>query len=127
MKAKSELGIVRPLPMAPTSQIPGTQMNILVRNLARSTSKEQLMALFAPFGRIESCELVLDKDTLKSKGFGFVAMAKDKDAKAAIVALNGEEVDGKRIRVKRAKPKSEGVNAPDAPGEGDNAWAKPDA
>jgi len=85
-------------------------MKILVRNLARATNQENLSALFAPFGVVQSCSLVLDKDSGESKGFGFVEMPKAGAAKAAIKALNNTVVDGAKIRVKLASTKT--VTAP---------------
>lgn len=82
-------------------------MNILVRNLSRETTIEDIKALFTPFGEITSCELVMDTDTGKSKGFGFVEMSKPGAARTAISKLNGYELDGMRIRVKKGKPKPE--------------------
>ena len=81
-------------------------MKILVRNLARATSEENLAALFAPFGGVQSCNLVVDKDSGLSKGFGFVEMPKAGAAKAAIKALNNSVVDGEKIRVKLAQTKT---------------------
>ena len=77
-------------------------MKILIRDLSRDTSEEDLAALFAPFGAVQSCDLVLDKITGTSKGFGFVEMPKPGAAKAAIKALNNTLVDGAKIRVKYA-------------------------
>jgi RNA recognition motif-containing protein len=76
-------------------------MNILVRNLSRKTTEEQLMKLFSPFGKIISVNIVMDDKTRQSKGFGFVEMPDSSEAKAAIQALNGKAVDGEKIRVKQ--------------------------
>lgn len=80
-------------------------MKILARDLARMTTEENLSALFAPFGAVQSCNLVLDKESGASKGFGFVEMPKPGAAKAAIKALNNSVVDGAKIRVKLAQAK----------------------
>lgn len=80
-------------------------MKILVRNLARTTTEAELSALFEPFGTIQSCSLVLDKETGESKGFGFVEMPKPGDAKAAIKSINGKEIAGNKLRVKKAESK----------------------
>ncbi len=80
-------------------------MKLLIRNLARTTTETELRALFESFGRVQSCTLVIDKETGSSKGFGFVEMPKHGDAKAAMQNLNGTEVDGSKIRVKKAKSK----------------------
>jgi len=77
-------------------------MKILIRNLPRTLSENNLNELFKEYGEIQSCSLVLDKTTGESKGFGFVEIAKVGDAKAAIQALNGKPVNGNKIRVKKA-------------------------
>ena len=80
-------------------------MKLLIRNLTRNTTEEELKALFVPFGTVQSCSLVLDKDTGISKGFGFVEMPKIGEAKAAMKNLNGKEVGSSKIRVKKAEQK----------------------
>ena len=77
-------------------------MKLLIRNLARTTTEEELKHLFEPFGNVQSCALVMDKNTGVSKGFGFVEMPKPGDAKAAIKSLNDQEIAGHKIRVKKA-------------------------
>ncbi|MDH5485612.1 MAG: RNA-binding protein [Gammaproteobacteria bacterium] len=78
-------------------------MKLLIRNLARSTAEAELQALFAAHGLVQSCTLVMDKATGDSKGFGFVEMPRQGEAKAAMKSLNGKDVDGSRIRVKKAE------------------------
>lgn len=77
-------------------------MKLLVRNLARTTTEEELKAMFREYGTIQSCNLVMDEKAGISKGFGFVEMPKLGEAKAAMVNLNYTDVDGSRIRVKKA-------------------------
>lgn len=77
-------------------------MKIIFRNLARNTTADTLLALFQNHGRVQSCTVVMDPLTGGSKGFGFANMPVPGEAKAAIRALNGMEVDGSRIRVKKA-------------------------
>ncbi len=77
-------------------------MKLLVRNMARNTSEAELKALFEAFGSVQSCALVLDPKSGGSKGFAFVEMPKPGEAKAAVKNLNGKDVDGQRIRVKKA-------------------------
>jgi len=77
-------------------------MKLLIRNLARSTSETALREQFEAFGRVQSCNLVVDASTGESKGFGFVAMPKAGEAKAAMIQLTASELDGARIRVKKA-------------------------
>lgn len=80
-------------------------MKLLVRNLARTTTEQELKAIFADFGRVQSCDLVLDKATGKSKGFAFVEMPKVCEAKVAIQKLNNKDIAGNKIRVKKAEDK----------------------
>ncbi len=78
-------------------------MKLLVRNLARNTTEDELRTLFIAHGSVQSCNLVMDKKTGLSKGFGFVEMPKPGDARAAMKNLNGKEVAGSKIRVKKAE------------------------
>ena len=80
-------------------------MKLLVRNLDRATTEEQLVSLFEAYGKVQYCTLVIDKQTGKSKGFGFVEMPKQGDAKAAVKNLNNLTLDGSKIRVKKAQEK----------------------
>ena len=79
-------------------------MKLLVRNLSRTTTEAEIKAMFEVHGRVQSCNLVIDKETGESKGFGFVEMPMVGDAKAAMKTLNGQEVGGSKIRVKKAEP-----------------------
>ncbi|MBT5757353.1 MAG: RNA-binding protein, partial [Acidimicrobiaceae bacterium] len=74
-----------------------------VRNMSRQTTEKDLRDLFEPFGPVQSCVVVNDDETGLSKGFGFIEMPKPGDAKAAMLQLNGRELDGETIRVKRSK------------------------
>lgn len=78
-------------------------MKILVRNLERSITEAELSELFQPYGQIESCVIVQDQVTGKSKGFGFVEMPHARDAIKAIKGLNTLKVKGIGIRVKAAE------------------------
>jgi len=80
-------------------------MKLLIRNIARTTTEAELRAIFEAYGKVQSCTLVMDKATGKSKGFGFVEMPKPGDAKAARKNLNGKDVAGSKIRVKNADAK----------------------
>ena len=80
-------------------------MKLLIRNLARTTTEKELLALFEPFGTVQSCTLVMDKETGASKRFGFVEMPKQGDAKAAMKGLNGKDIAGSKIRVKKTESK----------------------
>ncbi|MGH1538735.1 MAG: RNA recognition motif domain-containing protein [Gammaproteobacteria bacterium] len=77
-------------------------MKLLIRNLARTTTEEELRTMFEKYGTIQSCTLVMDEKTGGSKGFGFVEMPKVGEAKAAMTNINYTDVDGSRIRVKKA-------------------------
>lgn len=81
-------------------------MKLLIRNLDRSTTEEELKSLFQKYGVVQSCNLVIDRDKGVSKGFGFVEMPKVGDAKAAIKNLNNKVVGSNKIRVKHAEDKS---------------------
>jgi RNA recognition motif-containing protein len=81
-------------------------MNIFVARLNFKTRREDLEAAFAKFGQVTSAKIVKDRDTGRSKGFGFVEMANDEEASAAIAALNETELDGRAIVVKQANPKT---------------------
>ena len=83
-------------------------MNIYVGNLSWNLKDQDLSNLFASHGEVVSAKIVLDKFTNRSKGFGFVEMANDDQAQAAITALNGSEVDGRNIVVNESRPKPEG-------------------
>jgi len=92
-------------------------MKILVRNLTRNTSEAELRDLFSAYGTVQSCTLVLDNDTGISKGFGFVEMPKPGEAKSAIKNLNGSDLAGSKIRVKKAEPLNNQDNS-NEPGTG---------
>lgn len=80
-------------------------MKLLIRNLDRSTTEEELKILFGEYGAVQSCNLVLDKITSESKGFAFVEMPKSGEAIAAMKALNGRNLANNKIRVKKAEDK----------------------
>ncbi|PCI88222.1 MAG: RNA recognition motif containing protein [Hyphomicrobiales bacterium] len=75
-------------------------MNISILNLHRNMDKDQLEKLFASYGKVESCEIILDKNTGKSKGFGFVTMNDEAEATKAILELHGKIISNQKIRVK---------------------------
>lgn len=80
-------------------------MKLLVRNLDRSVTEAELKSLFQEYGSVQSCNLVMDKVTGESKGFGFVEMPKVGEAKAAIKNLNYKMVGESKVRVKKAEDK----------------------
>src|SRR3989344_6919488 len=80
---------------------------LFVGGLAYSKTNQDLQAMFEAFGQVDSAVIIMDKFTGQSKGFGFVEMADDSGAQAAIKALDGTEVDGRRIGVSVAKPRED--------------------
>lgn len=80
-------------------------MKILVRNLARTVTEAELLTLFQQYGIVESCALVMDAETGKSKGFAFVEMPHGREAVKAIKGLNTLRLHGQGIRVKQAEEK----------------------
>ncbi|MDR0797008.1 MAG: RNA-binding protein [Tannerella sp.] len=82
-------------------------MNIYISNLSYSTDTDGLQKLFAEYGEVTSANVITDRDTGRSRGFGFVEMPNDTEAQKAIEELNETEVDGKTINVNVARPKTE--------------------
>lgn len=82
-------------------------MNIYVGNLSRQAKEEDIRPLFEPFGKIMSVNIITDKFSGESRGFGFVEMSKKSEGEAAIEALNGKELMGQALTVNEARPKSE--------------------
>jgi RNA recognition motif-containing protein len=80
-------------------------MNIYVGNLSYSVTEEQLRAAFVKFGNVTRVNLIIDRETGRSKGFGFVEMPEDSSAEAAIKALNGTELDGRSMKISEARPR----------------------
>ncbi len=83
-------------------------MKIYVGNLSFNTSESQLRDLFAAHGTVTSASLVMDRDTGRPRGFGFVEMSNDSEAQAAMAALNGKPLDGRDLTVNEAKPREGG-------------------
>lgn len=82
-------------------------MNIFVAKLNYRTTSEELQARFEEFGEVSSAKVIFDKETQRSKGFGFVEMPDDEEANNAIANLNESEFDGRTIVVKEARPRAE--------------------
>ena len=80
---------------------------IYVGNLSYNVDNSTLEQLFAQHGTVQSAEIIQDRDTGRSKGFGFVQMGSDKEAQAAISALNGQQHDGRALTVNEAKPRED--------------------
>jgi RNA recognition motif-containing protein len=84
------------------------KMDIYVGSLPYNITEEELKQAFQAFGNVESVNIVKDKFTGKSKGFGFVKMPSQEEAQAAVDGLNGKEFKGRTLTVNKARPKSEG-------------------
>jgi len=80
-------------------------MNVYVGNLPWSTTDEDLKNLFEEHGRVQSAKVIIDRDTDRSRGFGFVEMGSDNEARGAIEALNGTSMDGRALTVNEARPR----------------------
>ena len=86
--------------------------NLFVGSLPYAIDDAQLEELFAPFGTVTSAKVIMDRETVRSKGFGFVEMATEDDAKAAMAGLDGKEVMGRAIAVKEAQPRENRSSRP---------------
>ena len=83
-------------------------MNMYVSNLSFHTTDEDLKALFSQFGEVSSAKVIMDRETNRSRGFGFVEMPSDNEAKAAMSALNNKDIEGRALSVSVAREKSSG-------------------
>ena len=81
--------------------------NIFVGNLNFNTSEEDLRQLFEPYGQVDRVSIMTDRDTGRSRGFGFVEMANAEEGEKAIAALNGQEIGGRTLNINEARPKTE--------------------
>jgi len=82
-------------------------MKLYVGNLAYSVTDSDLQSLFAPHGSVTSAQVVMDRETGRSKGFGFVELESRDQGEAAIKALNGQEINGRALTVNEAKPRED--------------------
>ena len=82
-------------------------MNVYVGNLAYTTSSDDLRETFSAFGEVTSANVISDRDSGRSKGFGFVEMSDDSSAREAIEKLNGTEMDGRTVTVNEARPRED--------------------
>ena len=80
---------------------------LYVGNLSFGVSDSDLQNLFQPHGTVQSSQVIMDRDTGRSKGFGFVEMASDEQAQAAIATLNGQDVNGRALTVNEARPRED--------------------
>jgi len=82
-------------------------MKIYVGNLSFNTSNNDLSDMFSEFGTVQSSNVIEDRETGRSRGFGFVEMSSKSEGEAAISALNGKEVEGRELKVNEAKPRED--------------------
>jgi RNA recognition motif-containing protein len=80
---------------------------LYVGNLSFNTSTQDLETMFGESGTVQSANIIEDRETGRSRGFGFVEMSSDAEAKAAIAALDGKEIDGRNLKVNEAKPRED--------------------
>jgi len=85
--------------------------NIFVGNLNFNTSEDELRQMFATYGQVDRVSILTDRDTGRSRGFGFVEMVNEEEGEKAIAALNGSQVGGRTINVNEARPKTERSNS----------------
>lgn len=85
----------------------GVWLNIFVGNLSYTTTEDSLRRLFEQYGEVTSVRIINDRETGRSRGFGFVEMANDDEARAAIAATNAKAIDGRTINVNEARPREE--------------------
>lgn len=83
-------------------------MNMYVSNLSYNTGEAELTELFSSFGEVSSVKIIKDRDTGKSRGFGFVEMNSDSEAESAMKSLNNKVIEGRPLSVSEARPKPEG-------------------
>lgn len=87
-------------------------MNIFVGNLSYASTEDGMRSLFEAHGEVSSAKIITDRDTGRSRGFGFVEMPNDDHARAAIAALDGADLDGRPLKVNEARPRREGGRPP---------------
>lgn len=82
-------------------------MNLYVGNLSYQMTDDDLHNAFSAYGEVSSAKIIMDRDTGRSKGFGFVEMPNDDEAEAAIQALDGSEIGGRSVKVNQARPRTD--------------------
>jgi RNA recognition motif-containing protein len=85
-------------------------MNIYVGNLQYGLNEDELRSVFEEYGTVESAKIISDRETGRSKGFGFVEMSTDQEAKNAISNLDGQDLDGRQLKVNESKPQEKREN-----------------
>src|SRR5262245_40423377 len=88
---------------------PTVAKKLYVGNLSYGVSNSELEEMFQAHGQVQSAQVIMDRDTGRSKGFGFVEMANDQEAQAAIAAMNGKESNGRALTVNEARPREDRV------------------
>jgi len=98
---------------------------LYVGNLTYGTTDASLRQMFEAHGSVTTAQVIMDRDTGRSKGFGFVEMGNDEEAQAAIAALNGQQVDGRALTVNEARPKTESGGGDRGPWRLRRRWRRP--
>ena len=93
-------------------------VNIYVGNLPFGTTEQNLQELFSQYGQITKTSIIIDRETGRSRGFGFVEMADDAEGKAAIDALNGQDFGGRSLTINEARPRTAGGGGSEGGGRG---------
>ena len=97
---------------------------LYVGNLSYDVTDSDLQTLFSPHGAVQSAQVIMDRDTGRSKGFGFVEMNNNDEAQAAIKALNGQESNGRALTVNEARPREERSGGGGGAGRGDSSRSR---
>jgi len=95
-------------------------MKIYIGNMSFDTTEDQLRQAFEGYGEVSTVNIIIDRDSSQSKGFGFVEMSANDEATAAISGLNGQDFEGRTVRVSEAKPRAQSGNR-----DGGNGYRKP--
>ncbi len=82
-------------------------MNIFVGNLSYTSGEDSIRSLFTPYGEVESVKVIVDRETGRSRGFGFVEMPNDDEARTAVESLDGQELEGRALRINEARPRQD--------------------
>ncbi len=97
-------------------------MRIFVGNLSFNTSDNELRNAFSPYGEVDSAQVVTDRETMRSRGFGFVDMPDNDAAQQAIASLNGSDLQGRALNVSEAKPREDRAPRGGGGGGGGGRW-----
>lgn len=86
-------------------------MTIYIGNIPYTMKEQNLIDVFQEFGPVESAKVIIDKKTKRSKGYGFIEMKEESDEQAAVDAMNGQDMGGRKVKVSRTNPKKEPTEA----------------